>query len=359
MTPGLTIQPHWVDLPEDPITAVLGIDNSDAHTLEQMITQYHELSKTDRNLLSKREQILKSIAIFLSTWEQERLKPEEKQKHLRWVQEIALSKAAYLSELEKLRLIEKAMGLNEYLQAMHGTLLSAKTSYQPITLTNYRYFSLKKKDYWGDFWWVTLDPCHRQLSHYLLSYSKQQGYEPTFSLDFFLWLETQYVPETWPREHYMTEEEKESYRVEIDEGLLVNSYQELLSYDYPDKDYIFVIDLQNNLYITEETHTTYHSCFCRGGPVLVAGKIAISLGIIQSVSFESGHYTPSVAVGYQFFQILVAQGYRLEAPIEVSYFSDRQKYTVSVPAQEFGSFSSFDTILKAAQQKEAGAACSL
>jgi|GEM_PF-3036959 len=58
------------------------------------------------------------------------------------------------------------------------------------------------RKYWGDFWFETLDPCHRRLTPFLDSWKTLKKFNPEIP-HFFLWLENQHIPKYVPHITYL------------------------------------------------------------------------------------------------------------------------------------------------------------
>jgi hypothetical protein len=66
---------------------------------------------------------------------------------------------------------------------------------------------------------------------------------------------------------------------------------------------IFVVDLDQNLYIHKHIEGKYHhSTFLSGGAVSAAGEIAVEDGWVRVITAKSGHYMPTVANMQRFVQ---------------------------------------------------------
>lgn len=330
----------WVDLPNDDFNLILGYKKPEVTKLNTLIQAYHDIPKDDGDSLHIRVCRLEDIIDHITEWIDYKLCNKDKKKHLISLREIAEKKVNYL--LAIIKIFEDPTPIEKILNDYHKDQSQSKdNSYEILFLNKIRMYSIKKQESWGDFWTVTLDPCHRQLTNYLQVWEELKG-ENKFSKDFFLWLETQHVPNYQPYEDYLSPQELIHYILLVKDGSLKNKNNSLDA-DFSDsnKKYLFVVDLKKNLYVIEETETMFHSCLCRGKPVLSAGKLVINKGKITHVSFESGHYIPSIKAGYQLFKVLLEQNYELPEKTSVSYFHDRNKYTTEIEKDFFVSFDRF------------------
>lgn len=333
---------HWLDLPDDDLKIILGYDSPLTSHLSDLNKSYQALDKTDPDLLGKRIDNLEIIVNFIDDWINNKLEERDKLKHIKILHEIAICKRNYLIEILNLKIDSHILEKN--LHDYHYTQEKNVSDLDIVYLNKSRMFSIKKREYWGDFWWVTLDPCHRQLTNYLRVWEKSSTKNCNM-FDFFMWLESQEVPVNQPYEKYLSPIEKEECVLKIRNGLLHTEDGTVANFNDKGKKYIYVLDTNLEIYVAEETDYMYHSCFCRGKPVVSAGKIIIVDGMITEVSFESGHYIPSIKVGYQLFHILRGNGIKFESDVSVSFFFDRNKYTAIVKPEKLKSLDSFQESL--------------
>lgn len=279
---------------------------------------------------------MEDIIEHMNVWLKNRLASHDKVKHLETIKEICERKRNYLLKL--LLLATKQDCLKGELKSYHLNIEA--NAEEPLFLNSKRLYSIKKKEYWGDFWMVSFDPCHRQLTNYLMIY--ENIYKSFCPLDFLLWLENQHVPIGQPYEDYLTEQEAQQYQIVIESQKLRYFHETSFLNCCSDKKYIYVIDVRKNLYIAEETKNMFHSCFVQGKPVLSAGKIKVVSGKITEVSFESGHYFPSIKTGYRLFTYLIENDYQFNESISVSYFYDRNKYTATIQPEFLNHLKDFE-----------------
>jgi hypothetical protein len=333
---------HWLDLPDDDLKMILGYDSPNTSCLSELNKSYQALDKTNPDLLEARIDNLEIIVKFIDDWINNKLEEKDKIKHIKILHEIAICKKNYLIEILKLKTDSHSLQKNLY--DYHYTQEKNLSDLDIVYLNKLRMFSIKKREYWGDFWCVTLDPCHRQLTNYLRIWEKVRSKNCNM-FDFFMWLEGQEVPLNQPYEKYLSSIEKENCMLKIRDGFLYTEDGAVANFNDKGKKYIYVVDTNLGLYVAEETDSMYHSCFCRGRPVVSAGKLVIVDGVITEVSFESGHYIPSIKVGYQLFHILRENGIKFDTDVSVSFFFDRNKYTETVNPEKLKSLDSFQESL--------------
>jgi hypothetical protein len=337
----------WIDLPDDDYLAVLGYETENTKALDALIRKYNLIPKDQVGTLSCRIKKLEQVSALIREWTSCRLEPQDKKKHLLWIAEIALKKRNYLAQL--LHIYENKRHEEEAQDLYHTDIGNLRdTSKTPVFLTNHRFFSLKMREYWGDFWFESLDPCHRRLTPFLDQW-KTLVAASSETPHFFLWLETQHLPKYVPRVTYFEGEELEQKKLVIKNGLFCESVASEwipANFDSPSKRYLFAIDLTGEIYAAEEGMGVSHSSFTCGKPVLGGGLLQIVNGHLKSLALESGHYTPSMEIGYQILKIFEEKGAILPDNLEVIFFYDRNKYKVDMAAPPLPSLEQFKETLE-------------
>lgn len=321
----------WVDLPNDDYTSMLGYKSDMSVAINKLIHEYNRLEKTREENLSQRVVKLNGVVRFIEEWIKNGLTGIEKVKQLNWIKDIAIKKSNYLLELEKI--FTNKLHFQDNLHKYHTEISDLyDVSKKHLILNNEHFFSLKQLEYWGNFWVESLDPCHRQSVHYYKLWLKEASKNPTIP-HFLLWLEDQELPKYIPQARYFDPKTLQTRKIVIKEGLLCKEsegvFQPAHYYDH-NKRPLFVINLKGELYIDFDTEMIFHTSLGLGKPVLAAGLIFINEGKITSISLESGHYIPSIEIGFQIFQILREQGYKQNEPIDFTFFYDRNKYTLKL-----------------------------
>lgn len=175
--------PPWIDLPEDDYSKLALFEDRRFAELNDLVEQYHSIPKKREYCLKERIQALQKISDFLSIWIS-----EEQLKHRRYflsnIKRIASNKKWYLNELDA-RYNNRQFEI-DYLKSYHHDLSGIKTEYEPIYLVHRRLYDSNIGIYWGEFWYETIDPCHRQLTPYFDLWLKQQNKQDLLS--FFLYV---------------------------------------------------------------------------------------------------------------------------------------------------------------------------
>lgn len=335
----------WIDLPDDDYVAVLGYETPLTVEINSLIKKYNIISKDQVATLPSRIRKLDQITAFIDHWLAYLLSPCDKPKHLNWLSEIALKKRNYLSKLQEIYENGKH---NSQERDLCTTEELVNPKFQAVFLNNFHCFSLKMKEYWGDFWFEALDPCHRRLTPFLEQWRALQKQNPNIP-HFFLWLETQHLPKYVPTVNYLQGSLLEEKRIIIKNGVFMHKNREdwiPVHFDDPKKRYLFAIDLKGDLFGAEETEGISHSSFTCGKPVLGAGLFHISRGQLISLALESGHYLPSVEIGFQMIKIWEGKGLRFPQLLKLAFFYDRNKYVADLTPDEFANFTTFHHVLQ-------------
>lgn len=306
LTQGVSAEIDWIDLPQADYHQIIGSDAKEIDALNELMDAYHAL---DKKALAQRIAQLESISFFLN-----HLNLEEVRSSVHLLNRQLVKKLNYLRKLAQ-------FPSDEEIEAYHTSFLCRYTCH-PLILKNELNYSLKMREFWGEFWLETADPCHRRLGnlyhHWLSTQPESKSY-----LSFFLWLETQWIDKHIPIVRYFDDRELEECRLTVNNGLLVGKNPLA-------KRNLFVIDLNAELFAVPGGERIWHSSLSRGRPVLGSGFMDIENGVIVRVSFESGHYQPSLESGYHTLQILREKGVPLAEPFEICYFEDRKKYRISI-----------------------------
>lgn len=308
---------HWDDLPKQPLQILPETENN--IKLNNLITQYHTLKKNSDNLLQKRlialEKIIAELAILLPKSHNKALKHQ-----INDLKYLAIGKKNYLAHLLKLQ----SQNLHKLQKEIKNPSLILN-KYKPIFLLDNARYDVAKEKYWGEYQFEALDPCHRELTHYILKWRQQTGCKDYFSLKFFLWLETKYVPKKTRVSMSLTNQEIENFQVIAKDSLLYDISGLLADFSDPHVEYIFVIDYQGRLLITSADKFIHHTSLSQWKPVIGCGAIKIKQGKMQEISFESGHYLPSPTAAVQTFIYLKNLGIKLAKKTPVTYFTPAGK----------------------------------
>lgn len=342
------IESDWVDLPNECYLTILGYETENTKALDALIREYNLIPKDQVAGLPNRINKLNDVVDFVKTWSENKIEKIDKPKHLKWIAEISEKKKNYLMQL--LQMYENKLHKDELQNLYHTDISMLKDiSKTPIFLNNHRFFSLKMREYWGDFWYESLDPCHRRLTPFLDQWKAVKNRNPEQVPHFFLWLETQHIPNYIPRVTYLKGADLESKRVIIKDGYFwQNTFSgwTLANFHIPSKRYLFVIDLRGEIYVSEEGGGISHSSFSCGKPVMGAGLLQIHQGQLMSVALESGHYMPTIEIGHQILKIFEEKGTVFPDNLEISFFFDRNKYKMEFSAKPLPSLEQFKDVLE-------------
>jgi hypothetical protein len=304
--------PAWVDLPLwSEIQAAPYLPKE----LASFWAAYHRLPKSQATYLLERQQHLGEIA--------KRLNAESVEGPLHtwvlWLERLASSKSHYLAALQQL--------LQEgwYEEARLATYLRdfsrlIDPELKPLYLTQDRYLLPDRSVFWGDFWMECLDPCHRQEAYLHKVWQQQKEERPPY----LLWLEefSSSGHERWVR--YLTAEAQAETKIQIIEGLLHNARGRALNCAER-QHFLFVIDLDQEIYVQRYEPWLCHASFTRGQAVLGAGILQARDGQLTHLKFESGHYLSGPEHWWQAIEVLLRRGLVWGERTRVTVF-DRYRY---------------------------------
>tara|TARA_A100001015_G_scaffold241313_1_gene275364 strand:+ start:5823 stop:6935 length:1113 start_codon:yes stop_codon:yes gene_type:complete len=330
--------PNWLDLPQSSTLYSMPLSCEVLDTLVKQVDTYHAIKKDERTLLHTR---IKSLSKISETIQLCLEKFPQNAPPLHLIHKIVLSKLSYLKKLAEI--FED--NLEDKLEEYHTSIETISSEYAPLFLRNERLFSLRMKEYWGDFWWETLDPCHRRLSPYISHWEEIQSKDNS-TPPFFLWLETQHIPQNFPRTTYFSDEEAENYHYIFLNGLICHA-KTLQPIDCSESErYIFSIPLNKKLYIAKSTESIFHSSFNQGKALLAAGVLSASNGRLNYFSIESGHYFPTPQNGFQALNIFRDIGMTFPPKLTLSYYSNSKKYRLQIDEKAISSYETFISLIE-------------
>ena len=334
------LKPSWIDLPSSTYLCHMDFSPPVKEKLSLDLDLYHSKDKCSIESIQERVDCLALILHDIDRWSEVELNPSDFA-GFTLLKKIVCSKKAYLSQIQEIYENDH----NQELEKYHRDISSAIHPDHPaLILRNERIYSLKMQGFWGDFWWESLDPCHRRLSSYLELWEKLCEQNPT-TPPFFLWLENQHVPNSFPQVTYLEEEELPPYHFIISDGLIRHSVTSIPLDCEPYTRNIYVISLDEKLYISPPIEGIWHSSFSKGKPVLAAGVISVENGILRVLSIESGHYFPSFENGYQSITLLLKMGICFDETFQICFYENKKKYSVDVSSADLAGYPLFHRAL--------------
>ncbi len=326
--------PGWVDIPILDYKMLLGMDSGEIGCLNERVKYYHSIDKSSLGDLPERIRLLESIHdSVVQMAESEKFC--EKKSLLKLLESMVQSKKEYLQHILEIP-------ADEIIARYHlDYSLVSDSPCGIMSMRNTCSYSMKMKEFWGAFWLESIDPCHRRLANYYQFWLDTDPELKSYQ-SFFLWLETQYVPQNIPMVSYYSEGQLAACCVEIVDGYLVKKETQEPVSTCRVKRNIFVMDLSQDLYIEQVTEGVWHSSLSCGKPVLGAGLMEIERGIVKMIALESGHYLPSIEQGFQFIKILMKNNARIVDPFELIYFENGKKYIVFLPLSCLDIYKNFD-----------------
>ena len=323
----LADKPCWLDLPKDHLENLGNFQCNEISEINNLVHEYHLIPKTDTSKIISRIEILKNIEKEIIIQCNKEVSRSSK-KFLKNIYLASKEKRIYLEELELLRL--KFVADPDYINHYFYTIPEGFDKGIPLFLFNRKMYDSTLRIYWGENFVEILDPCHRFLTTYFdLWREMNSGNQDYFS--FFVWLEGQNLPFEMTSVHFFSEKEKSEKEIICINGkLCLQKTAEVFSCSKKDKEYLFVIDLDERLFLCEGSKEIRHDSLTFGKPVLSAGAMIIEKGDIVRLALESGHYQPSVSNGVQLLNILRKKGINISPEVLFDFYYNFEKCTLSI-----------------------------
>lgn len=319
----LANQPSWLDLPKDSLTSLSYLKNEETSEIDKLISEYHFIPKTDPLKILERIVYLKTIEQKLFDQITPKLSKKNK-KFLKNIYETAKEKRIYLENLENLRF--NLTSNQDYLNHYFYDISKNCDNWIPLFLCNQRKYDSTLRIYWGEYILGVLDPCHRFLTTYFDLWRQIDPENLDYFL-FFIWLEGQNVPFDITRVYFFTEEEKNAKEIVQKQGKLCLKITDDF-FSSSQKECLFIIDLEEKIFVTEGTREIRHDSLSLGKPVIAAGNIIIQEGVIIRLGLESGHYQPTILHGIQLLTILRKKGIPLSSDIKIDFYHDNTQHSL-------------------------------
>lgn len=316
---------HWLDLPIEPLEVIGNIDSSFSD-INLLIQQYHKIEKSTPSNIPIRINFLNEIADLVS----KKIKAVSNLKNRKFLNNIfntAKEKSRYLLALEMIR--TRAIADHQYIENYVFDVRKNATNHLPLFLVNMRSYDSKLKIYWGEYYLEYIDPCHRFLTPYHDLWLQTKPTNRDY-FSFFCWLENQNVHFEVTSVYYLPNSKKAEYEVIVQDGKLHDKTSELLNCCQDDKEYLFLIDLDEKMYIFQGSKEIRHTTLSWGKPVLAAGNIIVSQGVIRNLGLESGHYQPNISNGKQLIEILLEKRASFSSDIMFDFYHNGEKLSLSL-----------------------------
>lgn len=315
----------WVDIPRAYVALSASPKNKN---IIDLIEQYHNIEKTTPGLLNQRINLLEKIheaIINVAHADIDTINDKLKRLDL-----LVTKKAWYLNKI-------KDLYSNGARYDNHFVLSTTKKVYKPLPLVNKVLFDLKLPSYWGLYLLEVLDPCHRFLTSYYVQWVEEKS-----SIPFFLWLEVHEVPFNTIQIKFLDKNTLLQNQLKISNGYFTYKVtKKMAHFDSKDKEYIFVITMNQELIVTEGGDDIRHSSLSHGQPVLAAGALKIEHGKLVYIDTESGHYQPSPEFLLQAIKILLDKGGNLDLQhLKVKYYMESKLICTSAAEflQQYGAY---------------------
>ena len=269
--------------------------------LQKALDTYHQTPKTVASELTARRQQLEALTL---SWEKLSW-PDGLDRWALWLLKRFRGKAAFLSALEQI--FKEGWHESAALSSYHRPAPSSE-AVRSLSLTQHRYVCPERGSFWGDYWMQTLDPCHRYLPD-LHRHWEDMSRTGTQLPPYLLWLEQYSGTEAAPFFYYFSDAEQGASRILVQDGQLCQVSGRPLHCSER-QHYLFVIDLDRQIYAQREAPHLCHASFTRGRPVLASGVFQVREGRLFHLKFESGHYLSGLDDWKQALQLFHEAGVR-------------------------------------------------
>ncbi len=323
----------FVDIPTTDYREILACHETEIEYLNQLVEHYHSLDKSSSATQILRISSLQSIADYLNALSIQG-KFSEIKSTIYLLKNHVQSKSEYIKKLLEIPTDQEI----ERYHLDFSTHLNRE--FVSIPMRNDLSYSLKMKENWGAFWLESIDPCHRRLANYYQFWLNTKPVNQSYQ-SFFLWLEEQPISVATPAVSYYSEEQLNKCLIEFESGYLINNETKELVTTPKNSRNIFILNLEEQLYLETVSTGVWHNSLSLGKPVLCAGLLNVEDGLIHSVAFESGHYLPSQFQGFKFLKFLIEKNIRFKNSFELTYFENRNKYKVALNINCLESFEAF------------------
>ena len=135
-----------------------------------------------------------------------------------------------------------------------------------------------------------------------------------------MWLENQNLPYYVPQVKFFDQLELDKCKIKIKNGIIVDANCIPLTYD-DESEYIFIISISNELFVTKSSQFIHHTSLSNGRPVLASGSIKIKNGEIIYLDMESGHYQPTMPYAFQTIKILKDMNVKFNSNCIIAYYN--------------------------------------
>lgn len=274
---------------------------------------YHSIDRTDLSSIDSRLLLLNHLNSQL----------HGSNVFTKHIKETIEKKAHHLRELKKL--FEKGILRDEpemYNKEIEKAFKSTQLGH--LHIKNCCVYDFENNVMLGNYILEAVDPAHRfNLTSYL---DKWKG--SCSKIPFFLYLEQNCNYDLIPQVHYLSDDELETKRLTFQDGKLCFEGKPITT--NPKEEFLFVQDLDGNLYGTVASKRMKHTSLSRARPVSAAGSIEAKKGEITQIGLDSGHYFPSLNTIYTFLSLLRANDITVKDDTRVLYHNNFQKYYTSV-----------------------------
>lgn len=296
----------WIDIP----TSQYALPDDAIFTdIKHMIDTYHTINHLDACLLSHRIETLENILHSIQRVDLTHF--EHLQKKSRKFESLTKKRIWYLKEIQSLY-------ADSFTYQPYADVSRMQENDTPVILVNSLAFDPNLPMYWGLFLLEAIDPCHRFLTQYYVKWHAHYQHIP-----FFVWLEDQEMLFNTFQITYFNPSEMERCKLNVIDGSFYNAVDgSLAHFNTDDKEYLFSISLDKELFVVEGSTYVRHTTLSGGKPSLGSGTLKIKNGTLTYIDTESGHYQPSPYLLNRVFDIFKEKGLALDYDaIQVKYYT--------------------------------------
>lgn len=298
------IEKSWIDIPSGSFILNVTKDKK----LNKLINQYHKIEKRRLENFHYRINILNEISQYIKI----NLVRSNASLLLNKFDKMVKKKAWYLEKVIRLY-----SPLKKDTVRIFSDIGSNDNAEDILYLRNSIEFDFKLPTYWGMFALEMIDTCrrmltpqyHKWINHYIDEYPH-----------FLAWLEGEEITFRTPQTEVLSDEELELCKTKFLKGLMHYSHSNKLVSTEDNVEYIYVVTISGEIFITKSSNSIKHTSLSRGKPIQGAGSIKVKNGQINYISNESGHYRPEAYILQNVLSLLEKNNKVHISNINVNYY---------------------------------------
>lgn len=299
-----SVEKSWIDIPSGNFILNITKDKK----LNELTNQYHQIEKRRLENFHHRIKILNKISQYIKA----NLAKNSSNLLLNKFDKMVKRKAWYLEKIIKLYSLPR-----KEIVRIFSKIGNHDNEKNILYLRNSVEFDFKLPTYWGMFALEMIDPCRRMLTP---QYHKWINNYIDEYPHFFAWLEGEEITFRTPQTKVLSNEEIKICKTKFLKGIMYYVYSNKLVHTEDNLEYIYVITLSGEIFITKSSDSIKHTSLSRGKPILGAGSIKVNNGQISYISNESGHYRPEAHILQKVLSLLEKKHKVNISNISVNYY---------------------------------------